>query len=247
MKELRTYTQDGKVYTYTLTRKKVKNLTLRIKQDHSISLSAPLHTPPSRIEEFFAAHVGFIEKAFAKFDARREHAPQPLILKTGESLPIWGVSHTVHILPAKRRAAYTENGTLFLCVKNPACHEERLRAFAEFLDREAKANLAARTAALTPLFAPKPPKPPQLTFRTMKTKWGVCRPREGRVTLNRNLVYLPPSLVDYVICHELAHFHHADHSAAFWQCLAAVMPDCKARRKALNAFAIPKLEEPSAS
>jgi predicted metal-dependent hydrolase len=80
----------------------------------------------------------------------------------------------------------------------------------------------------------------------MKTKWGVCRPREGRVTLNRNLVYLPPSLVDYVICHELAHFHHADHSAAFWQYLATVMPDCKARRKALNAFAIPRLKVPSA-
>ncbi len=243
MKEARSITKDGKRYDYTLARKKVKNLTLRVKPDGSLNVSAPTRTPLSRIEDFILSHTAFVEKTRQKFEERRAENP-PLLLVTGDRLPIWGFLHTVCVIKTAKRQAQAQNGTLYLGVKDPASHAERYRCFAEFLDSEARARLCPRVAELTPIFAPKPPKVPMLTLRTMKTKWGVCRPREGRVTLNRNLVYLPIALVDYVICHELAHFHHADHSTAFWQYLTAVMPDCKERRKAMNAFPLPTLATP---
>ena len=243
MKEERALIVGSKRYDYALERKRVKNLTLRVNPDGSLRVSAPTRTPLSRIEDFILSHTAFIEKARAKFEDRRAKNP-PLLLVAGDRIPIWGFSHTVCVTKAPRRRAYAENGTLCLFVKDPDDHAERFKCLAEFLDSEARARLAPRVAELTPLFAPKPPMPPALTFRTMKTKWGVCRPREGRVTLNRNLVYLPPALVDYVICHELAHFHHADHSSAFWAHLETVMPDCKARRKAMNAFPLPSLAAP---
>ncbi|MBR2010673.1 MAG: M48 family metallopeptidase [Clostridia bacterium] len=243
MKEARTYTTGDKLYAYTFERKKVKNLTLRVKSDGSLHISAPQHTPLARVEEFLSAQVTFIEKARKKLADRQAAQPKPLCLITGEAIPIWGISHTVWVIKANTRYACAENGILTLAVKDPENHAERIQCFAEFLDREARTRLTPRTKELTPIFAPKPPKVPSLAFRTMKTKWGVCRPTQGRVTLSRNLVFLPPALVDYVICHELAHFHHADHSTAFWQYLATVMPDHKERKKALNAFPIPKLEE----
>ena len=243
MKEARTLTVGGKRYDYALERKRVKNLTLRVKSDGTIHVSVPTRTPLSRIEDFLREHTAFIEKTRQKFKERRAENP-PLMLVTGERVPIWGFSHTVCVTKAPKRQARAEGGTLYLAVKDPGDHTERFKCFSEFLDSEVRVRLVPRVAELTPLFAPKPPKAPALTFRTMKTKWGVCRPREGRVTLNRNLVYLPPALVDYVICHELAHFHHADHSTAFWQYLATVMPDCKARRKAMNAFSLPTLAVP---
>lgn len=243
MKELRTYTAGDRIYTYTFERKTVKNLTLRIKQDGSLHISVPQRTALSRVEEFLASQTSFIENTRKKLAERQAAAPKPLQLITGETLPIWGILHTVEVTKASKRHAYAENGTLHLAVRNPEDLAQRMKCFAEFLDREARTHLTARTRELCPCFAPKPPKAPTLTFRTMKTKWGVCRPRVGRVTLSRNLVFLPPALVDYVICHELAHFHHADHSAAFWQYLATLMPDCKERRKALNAFPLPTLEQ----
>ncbi len=246
MKEIRTYRAGDTVYTYTFARKNVKNLTLRVKEDGSLHVSVPQRTPLSRVEDFLAAQVTFIEKTRIKLKERQAAAPKPLQLITGESLPIWGIPHTVWVAKGSKRCAKAESGTLYLTVKEPEDQAERMKCFAEFLDREARERLTARTRELCPIFAPKPPRTPTLTFRTMKTKWGVCRPRTGRVTLNRNLVFLPPALVDYVICHELAHFHHADHSPAFWQYLATIMPDCKERRKALNAFSIPKLQESKA-
>lgn len=243
MKEIRTYTAGDRVYTYTLARKKMKNLTLRIKEDGSLHVSVPQSTPLARVEDFLAKQTAFIEKTRIKLSERQAAAPVPLQLITGETLPIWGILHTVEVVKANKRQARTENGTLYLAIKEPEDLAQRMKCFAEFLDREARTHLTARTGELCPCFAPKPPKAPALTFRTMKTKWGVCRPRVERVTLSRNLVFLPPALVDYVICHELAHFHHADHSPAFWQYLATLMPDCKERRKALNAFHIPTFKE----
>lgn len=243
MKELRTYTAGGRDYTYTLERKQMKNLTLRIKEDGSLHVSVPQRTPLARVEEFLAKQTAFIEKTRIKLSERQAAAPAPLQLITGETLPVWGILHTVEVVKTRKRHAYAENNRLYLAVKNPEDLTERMKCFAEFLDREARTHLAARTEKLFPYFAPKPPKAPALAFRTMKTKWGVCRPHTGRVTLSRNLVFLPPALVDYVICHELAHFHHANHSAAFWQYLTTLMPDCKERRKALNAFLIPTFKE----
>ena len=240
MQETRTFTAHGVSYTYVFVRKKIKNLNLRVKKDGTLYVSAPQRMPMARVEEFLSRQTEFITRAREKLAGRQAAAPAPLQLTTGEQIPIWGVLHTVCVLKRTKRLAMTQNGTLYLYVNDPENAAERYRCFAELLDREARTGLTARTAALTPLFAPKPGAVPALTFRTMTSKWGVCRPTVGRVTLNRNLVYLPLSLVDYVICHELAHFHHADHSAAFWQCLAAVMPDCKERRKALNAYPIPQ-------
>lgn len=238
MKEAKTLTANGKRYDYTLERKRMKNLTLRVHPDGSIRVSAPERTALTRIEGFLRSHTGFIDQTRQRFEAKRAANP-PLFLQTGDVVPIYGFPCTVCVTKAQKRLAFVENGRLYLGALDPDNHAERAKCFAEFLDREARLRLTARVAELAPLFAPRPPKTPSLVFRTMKTKWGICRPARGEITLNRNLVFLPPVLVDYVLYHELAHFHHADHSTAFWEYLSAHLPDCKERRKALGAFPIP--------
>lgn len=239
MSEARTFTANGKSYAYTLVRGRVKNYNLRIKEDGTLRVSAPVSAPILKIEDFLIRNAEHIDRARERLAARASTRPAPLSLRSGDTVPIFGIMHTVCVLFDKKRHAHAQNGTLFLAVRDPESYAERQKCFAEWLELEARERLTARVGDLAPLFAPKPPKAPSLTFRTMKSKWGVCRPTEGRVTLNRNLVYLPQPLVDYVICHELAHFHHADHSPRFWACLGRVMPDHKARRRALNAFPIP--------
>lgn len=45
-------------------------------------------------------------------------------------------------------------------------------------------------------------------------KLGHCT-RGGVIQLSRHLMLLPEPLVQYVVCHELAHLNHMDHSPAF--------------------------------
>ena len=47
-------------------------------------------------------------------------------------------------------------------------------------------------------------------------------------------MFAPPSVIDYVYIHELAHLVHHDHSAAFWKLVEQMMPDYRNAEKHLK-------------
>ena len=79
-------------------------------------------------------------------------------------------------------------------------------------------------------FAPK-----AIRISRAKRRWGSCSAK-GNINLSLRLAQLPPSLIDYVILHELCHLHHHDHSKAFWALVERHMGDYKERREALRRF-----------
>ena len=58
----------------------------------------------------------------------------------------------------------------------------------------------------------------------MSKRWGSYTPR-GRIVLNVDLIRASPLLIDYVICHELAHGFYSDHGKQWRDLLNTVMPD----------------------
>ena len=77
---------------------------------------------------------------------------------------------------------------------------------------------------------------PEIRVRSMTSRWGSCSPAKGRVTFARQLMEAPFDCVAYVVCHELVHFVHPNHSKAFYACLAHIFPDWKAQRQRLNSY-----------
>ena len=78
-------------------------------------------------------------------------------------------------------------------------------------------------------------QPKRVRFRKMYTRWGSCSSRDN-ISLNHNLFYLPPRLVEYVVCHELVHLRELNHSQAFWNLVSYYMPDWKKRKKELDSW-----------
>ena len=62
-------------------------------------------------------------------------------------------------------------------------------------------------------------------MRWMTSRWGSCTMAKGKITLNWALVGAAPADIDAVVLHELVHFRHPDHSAAFYRTLYTLMPD----------------------
>ncbi len=58
------------------------------------------------------------------------------------------------------------------------------------------------------------------------TRWGSCS-SQRTITINRNLLFLPPSLVRYVFIHELVHTIQLDHSPKFWDLVNERVPNYK--------------------
>lgn len=66
-------------------------------------------------------------------------------------------------------------------------------------------------------------RPTGLQVRRLGYRWGSCS-RDGRVNIHWATMQLPPSLIDYVLVHELAHLHRPDHSAEFWRIVERALP-----------------------
>jgi len=64
-------------------------------------------------------------------------------------------------------------------------------------------------------------------LRRQRTRWGSCNTR-GVISLNLALLFQPPAVLRYLLCHELAHTRHMNHSARFWDCVAQCEPDWRA-------------------
>lgn len=83
-------------------------------------------------------------------------------------------------------------------------------------------------------FVRKGLKRPPLVIRPMSKRWGSFTPGR-RVVLNVDLVRASPKLIDYVICHELAHAFHPDHGEGWRSLLDTIMPDWMARKAELES------------
>jgi hypothetical protein len=86
-----------------------------------------------------------------------------------------------------------------------------------------------RLNAMFPPFERKGLKRPHLIIRRMSKRWGSYTPA-GNITLNIDLMRASPNLIDYVICHELAHAFYGNHSEEWQHLLSSVMPDWEVRK-----------------
>lgn len=73
----------------------------------------------------------------------------------------------------------------------------------------------------------------KLLIRDQRQRWGSCAP-DGTLRFNWRVMVLEPSLIEYVIVHELVHLTIKNHSGEFWRVLAGVLPDVEQRRKRLR-------------
>lgn len=235
--EIRTLKIGSNTIEYRLERKAVRRINLRVQRDGSIHVSAPPRVALSAIERFLSEKAAWIEAAQSRVERRLGGT---LTLHDGDCLPIEGILHTVWGVKAKKQGVLRTGGELILQLRDPADGAERRRAFDRFWREEAARVLTARMQALYPLFADHVKTFPVLSFRQMKSRWGSCTASKGHISLNTNLLFVPTELADYVILHELCHFKHQNHSAAFYAHLAHFCPDYAALRRRLRGFPIPE-------
>ena len=75
----------------------------------------------------------------------------------------------------------------------------------------------------------------QVSVRRQKTRWGSCSWKND-ISLNVNIMRLPPALREYVILHELVHTRIKNHGQSFWEMLEEICPQAKKRRELLSDF-----------
>ena len=76
-------------------------------------------------------------------------------------------------------------------------------------------------------------QPTRVTITSARTRFGSCSAKNA-LSFSWRLMAWPEEAIDYVVVHELAHIRHHDHSQAFYELVASVLPDHRQRRALLR-------------
>lgn len=207
-------------------RKGTRSVRLAIGSDGSIRLTIPYGVSENAAVRF----------ASNKIDWIKAHAKQRDMLTSGMHI---GKSHTLIVENAPITRPSTKVSKLEVRVRLP-------------LDVDAtshKAQMTIRKACNKALLTEAETLLPQrlqqmsvkhgipytsIRIQKLKSRWGACD-SHNNISLNSYLIQLDWQLIDYVICHELAHTVHHNHSSKFWEVVANMMPDFKEVRRELKS------------
>ena len=224
---------QGRTIPYELTRKPVKNINIRVRADGSVGVSAGPRVPQKEIETVLRAKQAFLLRALDRF-AACPRRPDPGDYEAGAVVYLLGQPCKVVVAKGEKNHAVRETGTILLTVADPDNASVRIKTMEAFLTEFCLEVTEALCRRIQPAMAPLGVPQPRIRVRSMTSRWGSCKPAAGQITFARQLIQAPIECVEYVVCHELVHFLHPNHSKAFYRCLAVFLPDWKQRRTRLN-------------
>lgn len=211
---------DGREITYELTRKRVKNINFRAREDGIVAVSANSGVRVGQIEYFLRNRADFFFSAFERLKRRAEQEQQNsrLVRYLGREFPVRIIenSREIAVLDENECRVFTKNidqSYVFSLIEKAI--------FARFAVICSEINAQVRAVFTEKGF---PPPPARITVKSMKSRWGSCSYNKGNISINSRLAAFPRETVASVFYHEYAHFWHHDHSKRFYDFLLAVYP-----------------------
>jgi predicted metal-dependent hydrolase len=226
----------GKVQTisYTLKRRKGKRgITIRIKADGEICVSASLSEPVSNIEFFLRQKQAWIQEYVARMQARPQLPPHTW--RDGDILLLFGQRYVLRIeqgllLGRKTVSIIINAGQIIVMTSLEDINPKQVHdAVIGFYRSQALAYLSEeipRRASLMEL-----PTPP-CSVINCTSRWGSCSSQK-KLSFAVRIATLPPRLIEYLVLHELSHMVYFNHGAEFKRLLTSQMPDWRIRQREL--------------
>jgi predicted metal-dependent hydrolase len=220
---------NGETISYLLERRPRRTVGLKITEKGLV-----VHAP-KRIFEFQLNQI-LQEKSnwiLNKLQAREANQVEKIQWLDGEHLLYLGNDIQLSVSQSSNNKAlvFDQNSLNVACLQ-PNNHELVSRKVIQWYRKQAGLDFARRLEILAAkLRVPTPP----FTISNARSRWGSCNSR-GVVRLSWRLLQAPPHIINYVICHELAHLKQMNHSAKFYAVLESLFPNYKAVEKELKAL-----------
>ena len=220
MPDVRKIKVKGKQITYILTYKNVKNLNLRIRNDGSVRVSAPMRTLLSRVDNFVRDNAEVI----LKHTERVKEYNTLRVLRPGDTVFFLGNPYKLCLLEGKRGLTFSD-GCAHLSLPEDEGNLEG--AYFSLLGEQILPLIRERCTSMESAFPCLRGKAKEIRVKSMKSMWANCRSSTGRLTFSTSLAAMPIPLIDGVIAHEYAHFFHRGHGKEFYDFLSKITPDYK--------------------
>jgi predicted metal-dependent hydrolase len=199
---------------------RARRFSLRVSRlDGKVTLSLPSRAREAEAMAFLATQEGWLRKTLARMPESQGQA-----VGIGMELPVEGQMMRLETGPGR---AIRVDGDRLLVPGDPAQAGPRVAAWLKALARDRLAQASTHYAGLVG-------RPyARLALRDTRSRWGSCS-HDGTLMYSWRLIMAPPSVLDYVAAHEVAHLVEMNHSDAYWAIVTRIRPDWKRQRSWLH-------------
>ena len=207
-----------------------KTIEIVVERDASLVLKAPTTATIERAKQFVTAKRPWVYRKLAEKDA----LTGPPVVKQfveGEGFAYLGRSYRLTLTTAAgaKEGVRLERGRFRLPAKEAHEGAAKMRRW------YTKVGGQWLRHRIRPWAARLGEEAATVEVRDLGYRWGSARPTEGpqRINVHWVTLQLPPSLIDYVLVHELAHLREVNHNPDFWKIVSRLMPTYELQRVTL--------------
>lgn len=203
-----------------------RRLKIEISRDGKVIVSVPNLTPNFVVDRFVAEHQVWIQRHLNKYKSKCN-------VQTATYIYLFGSKFDFVISNASKKPGLSILGSQI--VFTPVAGGKKTPSkslLSRFLQSTASAYILPRTRELADQIGVTYKK---VRFTEQKTRWGSCS-STGTLSFNWRLVHFRPTVIDYVITHELAHIIHPNHSRSFWNTVRNYFPLYESAKKELGLY-----------
>lgn len=218
--------------SYELVRSRRSTADIIIERDGSVVVRAPEWADDDQIAKIVTSKHYWIFQGLAEW--RDLNATRVLReYKNGEGFLYLGRAYRLLLVADQNEPLQLRNGR-FTLRRDLVEHGEIAAAKAAFRDYYIARGLE-RLRQRVEYYAPKVGvSATDVDVRELGNRWASCSP-SGALAFHWKCMMAPQTILDYIVVHELCHFHHRDHTDAFWNEVDKVMPDYLERKEWLRS------------
>lgn len=215
-----------------IIRKDIKNIHLSVcPPDGIVRISVPKNVTNDNVRLAVISKLTWIKKQQAGFDAQARQSKREMV--SGESHYLLGKRYRIELVErrGKHEIKRKNNTTLQLFVNPNTTIPNREKVIQDWYRNSLKERTPKLIEKWEPIIGVKVD---DWRIKKMKTKWGSCNEREGRIWVNLELAKKPVECLEYIVVHEMVHLLERHHNEVFREYMDKFLPNWRNRRDLLN-------------
>jgi predicted metal-dependent hydrolase len=221
----------GKQRNVLITKKRMKNLVLRVDENGDLKVSCPYHVTEKQIKDFILEKESWILKTE---QVQKNKIEKILTGVDGKNATWMGKKYSVSFEKANRNfILFKEDEMIFFLEE--ITQENIESTFYKEAGKYLLKMIQERRDDLDECICRNNNKPiPRITIKYMTSRWGSCTPSKNHISMSLRLIHFPKECLEYVLLHEYAHILVPNHSKAFYDVVRQYMPEYKKYSDYLN-------------
>jgi predicted metal-dependent hydrolase len=213
---------------YTLKRSTRKTASIYIERDGQVMVLVPEALDDPRIEALLESKRRWIYTGLAEWHdlnatkVRREYV-------NGEGFLYLGRSYRLKLVSVQAEPLMLKDGYFCLRAGNGSTPDADA-AFKAYYRARGMVRIPERVAYFQ---AKMGVEPKGVKVIELRHRWASWTPA-GNLNFHWKCMMAPPTILDYIVVHELGHLTYPNHTGAFWNEVDKVMPDYRDRKEWLR-------------